>query len=108
MKVPDFVEYRYSDAEWDTIKNAVPNALRREFDQSRRSMEAVVSAYLPQAALNRQRPNRADLETLRKDAESLRARIDVALAERFIMSTKADAIPRPGVSRDMLDATSTY
>ena len=114
--LPEFVEYRYSEPEWDQIKDVVPDALRHEFDNvTRRSMERMVSAYLPRAAINRQRLDRDELATLRDDAENLRARIDAALAVHLnIKSVRSPphiipyVNPHPGVDRDMLDATSAY
>jgi hypothetical protein len=115
IKVPEFVDFRYSEPEWDQIKVVVPDALRHEFDKiTRRSMERVVSAYLPRAAINRQRLDREELETLRDDAENLRARIDAALAVHLdIKSARGPHIiryanPHPGVDRDMLDVTGDY
>jgi hypothetical protein len=36
IKLPEFVEFRYSELEWDQIKSVVPDALRRKFDLNRR------------------------------------------------------------------------
>ena len=85
-------------------------ALRHQFDQvTRRSMEATVSAYIPQDVINDQRQSREELETLRADAEILRIRIDGALALHLNVKNAGPlAIPHPGVGHDMLDATSDY
>ena len=111
IKVAQFEEFRYSEPDFDAIKVVVPDALRHQFDQviTRRSMEAVLSAYIPQDVINDQRQSREELETLRADAETLRTRIAAALALQLnIKNVGPLAIPHSGVGHDMLDATSNY
>jgi hypothetical protein len=109
IKLPEVMEFRYSEPQWNEIKAVVRDA-RLDVDQiTRRSMEAVVSMYLPQRALNRQRLSRDELKTLRDDAENLRGRIARALAMQVNVKNAGPLdIPLRGVDRDMLAATSDY
>ena len=87
---------------------------RLNVDQStlrvtRRTIEAVASAYLPHGAINRQRLSRDELIALRKDAKNLRGRIASALAVHLnIKDVGPHSYPQPGVDHAMLDATSDY
>jgi hypothetical protein len=102
--------FTYSDAQWDAIKTVVPDALRHAFDQiTRRSMETAASAYLPQAALNRQRLSRDELETLRDDAANLRAGIAGAMSVHLgIKNVGPLTYSQRGVDGDMMNATGDY
>ena len=64
IKLPEFVDFKYSEPEWDQIKGVVRDALRREFDQidGDWTWRSAASVYLPRGALNRQRLSRDELE----------------------------------------------
>jgi hypothetical protein len=107
-----FEFFTYSDTQWDRIKVAVRDALGLDADQIditgslslRDRIETIVSMYLFQSASTRQSPRRAKLIVLRKDAETLRARIIDALA--IVLDTgyglPAHPLLRPGVDGDMM------
>jgi hypothetical protein len=109
----EFEFITYSDAQWDRIKIAVRDALGLNADQIditgslslRDRIETIVSMYLFQSASTRQSPRRAELIALRKDAETLRARIIDALAVLLRViddGLDAPALLRPGVDGDMM------
>ena len=121
----EFELFTYSDEQWDRIRVALRDALGLDDDQierhialspgaiSRRlrdGMQTAATLYLIRSASTRQRPRRAEMIALRKDAENLRASIIAALAVQ--VGTKYDdtsrLLLRHGVDGDMETATSDY
>jgi hypothetical protein len=121
--------FTYSDEQWNAIKEQVLDDLGVDVDtiphqvtstlgkhsitgtlSLRDRIELAVSKYRVQSDSNRQRPRRADLDTLREDAKKLRASIIDALAAQI--SPKCDDVAvlflRAGIDADMVDATNDY
>jgi hypothetical protein len=123
-----FEFFAYSEPEWDRIKVAVRDALGRDADHIERRVitrtvgnsgitrlfrdhiQTAGSLYLFQNANTRQRPRRAELIALRKDAENLQTSIIAALAVQ--VGTQYDdtsrLLLRHGVDGDMVTASSGY
>jgi hypothetical protein len=124
----EFEFFFYSDEQWERIKVAVRDALGLDADQIEREVitrtfaNSVITRrfrdhiqiagglYLFQNANTRQRPHRAKLIALRKDAENLQNSIIAALAVQ--VGIKHDdtsrLLLRNGVDGDMDTATRDY
>lgn len=121
----EFVNFTYSDAQWSAIKVVVREALGGDADRIKRQVthgditgtltlrddiETAASVYRVDAADARQSPGRAELIAIRDDAERLRARITDAFAVQIGVGYGLGLTPwpRPGVTRDLLDATGDH